>query len=207
MRAGPRAPRRRKSCPDGSTARRRPGATNPRRSWATQNATPASSGPAVPGSGSSASTAPELEVHPPRLAEVREADQHAVARPRQAAQLVLGLGDPERRQRRGLGVERRGLAERHLLERRGVVDQRARLGRRDIPAPERWRGRGAARRPRRTPRRPPPRAPRDSRRRPRPSRRSREAARRAPPTTTPSSSRPMKNRCLAPFLQPRRRDR
>ena len=65
MRAGPRAPRRRKSCADGSTARRRPGATNPRRSCATQNATPASSGPAVAGVGELGLDAAELEVRPP----------------------------------------------------------------------------------------------------------------------------------------------
>ena len=83
--------------------------------------------------------AAKLHVGPPRLAEVREADQHPVAGPREAAQLVLGLGDAERRERRRVGVERRGLAERHLLERRGVVDQRTRLLHRDVPAAERLR--------------------------------------------------------------------
>ena len=43
-----------------------------------------------------------------RLAHVREADEHPVAGPDERAQLVLGLGDAERRQRRRLGVELNG---------------------------------------------------------------------------------------------------
>ncbi len=78
----------------------------------------------------------QLEVRAARLAEMREAHEHAVARPREAAQLVLGLGDAERRERRRLGVERGGLAERHLLERRGLVDQRERLLHAHVPPGE-----------------------------------------------------------------------
>ncbi len=65
----------------------------------------------------------EGHVRAPRLAEVGEADEHPVAGPNQRAQLVLGLGDPGRRERGPLRLELERLAERHLLERRHRLDE------------------------------------------------------------------------------------
>ena len=59
----------------------------------------------------------------PGLAQVGEADEHAVARPHERAQLVLGLGDAARGERGQLRLELVRLAERHLLERGHRLDQ------------------------------------------------------------------------------------
>ena len=54
---------------------------------------------------------------------MREGDEHAIAGADECAQLVLGLGDAERGQRRWLGLELVRLAERQLLQRSGRLDQ------------------------------------------------------------------------------------
>ena len=163
-------------------------------------------GPGVPRIGKRGLDPAQLEVRAAGLAEVREAHQHAVARPLEAAKLVLGLGDPERRERRRLRVERQRAgraASRRARWRRRSARGPPRPGRTRAAGP---RGRAGDPPPRRTPRRPRPRAHRDSTPRARLPRPAREAARRAPRGRRPRPPpHPTQHWGLTPLWRSRRR--
>ena len=101
----------------------------------TQNATPGCRGPAVPGVRSAASTRRSEVRHARASPRCGKLDEHAVAA-RVRLRSSFSASGPRRTPAPASGSERRGLAERHLLERRGVVDQRARLRRPHTPARE-----------------------------------------------------------------------
>ena len=111
-----RGGRLRKTCVSGSRTRPSSRQTKPRRAGATANRSSGSSGRSSPGVEDARVGALEQVVGAERLARVREGDDDAVAAVDEAVQLVLGLGEAARGDRRPLRLERERLRLRERVE-------------------------------------------------------------------------------------------